>query len=112
MLAIFCIHDYLATLSNRLCSLQDSVFEFYMFPALTSLPFLQNIDKYLVRADIPGILKSNVKLSVDGDLLTLAVEAGKDETKEEERKGIKFHRCQASSSSQEVVLLYIEYNSL
>lgn len=45
-----------------------------------------------VKADMPGVDKKDVKVNVDGDVLTLSVErnASKKENKEEE--GVKYHR--------------------
>lgn len=52
---------------------------------------------YELKADLPGIGKEDIKLSVDNDVLTIAVEreAAKEETTEE--GGIKYHRQERSS---------------
>jgi HSP20 family molecular chaperone IbpA len=45
-----------------------------------------------VKADLPGVDKKDVKVNVDGDVLSLSVEkaTGSEEKKEEE--GVKYHR--------------------
>lgn len=47
---------------------------------------LQKLDSFEVKGDLPGVKEENVKLSVDGDVLSLSVEnvgEKKDEVKEE-----------------------------
>ena len=49
---------------------------------------MQNPDAFEVKGDLPGVKEEDVKLSVDGDVLSLSVEnQGKEnkETKEEVR---------------------------
>lgn len=50
-----------------------------------------------VKADMPGVDKKDVKVHIDGDVLSLSVErnVSKDEQKEEE--GVKYHRVERSS---------------
>lgn len=52
---------------------------------------------FQVKADVPGVDKKDIKVTVDGDVLSIAVEkeAGKEEDKEEE--GVKWHRTERSA---------------
>ncbi|KAK9806133.1 hypothetical protein WJX72_002796 [[Myrmecia] bisecta] len=54
--------------------------------------------EFELKADIPGVNKEDIKLTVNGDVLSLSVEktAGKEEDKEE--NGIKYHRVERSST--------------
>jgi HSP20 family protein len=54
---------------------------------------------YELKGDLPGIREEEVKLSVDGDVLSISVEnvgKAKEETKEE--GGIKVHRIERSAA--------------
>lgn len=54
--------------------------------------------EFELKADVPGVTKSDLKVQVDGDVLTLSVEQseGKEETKEKE--GVRYHRRERSSN--------------
>lgn len=51
---------------------------------------------FQLTADIPGVQKGDIKVNVQGDILTISVDktASKEETKEE--KGVKYHRQERS----------------
>ncbi len=53
---------------------------------------LQTPKAFEVKADLPGVEKKDIKVNVDGDVLSLAVEksTGTEDNKEEE--GVKYHR--------------------
>ena len=58
------------------------------------LVLLQKEDKFLIKADVPGVQEERVNLSVDGDLLTIAVEGEGGDERDEEREGIRVHRIE------------------
>ena len=52
---------------------------------------LQTKNAFEVKADLPGVEKSDIKVNVDGDVLTISHEhAGKKEDKKEQN-GVKYH---------------------
>lgn len=60
---------------------------------------IKETDKEIsVLADLPGVKKEDIKVTVDGDVVRINVETkqAKEETKEE--KGVKWHRYERSSS--------------
>ncbi len=52
-------------------------------------------DAYVIRADIPGVAKEDIKINVENNVLTLQGER----RKREEKKGEKFHRIETSYGS-------------
>lgn len=58
----------------------------------------ETLTEFELKADIPGVNKEDIKLTVNGDVLSLSVEksAGKEEDKEE--NGVKYHRLERSST--------------
>ncbi|KAL6783751.1 hypothetical protein ACKKBG_A05660 [Auxenochlorella protothecoides x Auxenochlorella symbiontica] len=52
--------------------------------------------KFLIKADIPGVNKEDIKVTTEGDTLSLSVE--KTEEKKEEDPETKFHRFERSTS--------------
>ena len=56
-------------------------------------------DKYVLHVDLPGVKKDNVQISLENDILTLSVEGGKEEKKEDknylmkERSSFSARRC-------------------
>lgn len=50
----------------------------------------QDKSKFLIKADIPGVNKEDIKVTTEGDTLSLSVE--KTEEKKEEDPETKFHR--------------------
>lgn len=50
-----------------------------------SVDIVEEKDKYLMEAELPGLTEKDIELKVDGNLLTLS--SGKDEKKEEKEKG-------------------------
>jgi HSP20 family protein len=52
-----------------------------------------------LKADIPGVDKNDIKLSVDGNVLSISVEkAAQQEERKEEEGGVKWHRVERSTS--------------
>ena len=62
--------------------------------------FEENKDEYLVRAELPGMKKEDVKISLVGDRLHISGER----TKEKEEKGKTFHRIERAYGKFERVL--------
>ena len=62
---------------------------------MPQIEVLQNNGKFLVRADLPGLTKDDVKVEVTDDFLTIAGE--RKEEKEEKREG--FYRSERSYGS-------------
>ncbi|KAL6784313.1 hypothetical protein ACKKBG_A05660 [Auxenochlorella protothecoides x Auxenochlorella symbiontica] len=63
----------------------------------------QDKSKFLIKADIPGVNKEDIKVTTEGDTLSLSVE--KTEEKKEEDPETKFHRY-APLPVQDVGLTY------
>lgn len=70
---------------------------------------LQTPKAFEVKADLPGVDKKDVKVNVDGDVLSLSVEksAGTEEKKDED--GIKYHRY-ARSPAYNILQAFLEDN--
>ncbi len=41
---------------------------------------------------MPGVDKKDVKVNIDGDVLSLSVESKKSKDEEKEQNGVKYHR--------------------
>ncbi|KAK9905525.1 hypothetical protein WJX75_001564 [Coccomyxa subellipsoidea] len=50
-----------------------------------------------VKADMPGVDKKDVKVNVDGDVLSLSVEQNASKNEDKEEEGVKYHRMERSS---------------
>lgn len=59
--------------------------------------FVETDAGYELMADIPGVSKDSIKVSVDHDVLRISVEQEKKEEKSEEREGARYHRVERSS---------------
>ena len=53
---------------------------------------------YDVRADIPGVKREDIKVTVDGDVVTISAEASKEEEKKEDGKVIYSERSHGAVS--------------
>jgi HSP20 family molecular chaperone IbpA len=51
-----------------------------------------------VKADLPGVDKKDVKVNVNGDVLSLAVEKSTANEEKKEEEGVKYHRVERSSA--------------
>ena len=51
---------------------------------------LQDKDKFVVKADIPGVKKEDIHVTAEGDVLSFSVESKKE--KKEDDKDKKYHR--------------------
>jgi HSP20 family protein len=71
-------------------SLQDT--------APIKLDVLEKEDRFVVKADVPGIPKERVHLSVDGDLLNLSIDNETAQERDEHVQGYKIHRSERSTS--------------
>lgn len=69
--------------------------EFDKVEWVPQIEVLQNKGQFMVRADLPGLTKDDVKIEVTDDLLTLSGE--REEEKEEKREG--FYRSERSYGS-------------
>ncbi|CAL5224828.1 g7580 [Coccomyxa viridis] len=74
---------------------------------------IEKDDKFDIKADLPGVDRADVRLSADGDVLTIAVDARKEEEGDEEVAGYRVHRnerrhqfvtrCMRPSQSADVI---------
>ncbi len=48
---------------------------------------------------MPGVDKKDVKVNIDGDVLSLSVESKKSKDEEKEQNGVKYHRWVAIADS-------------
>lgn len=53
---------------------------------------LQTPKAFEVKADMPGVDKKDVKVNVDGDVLSLSVEQNASKNEDKEEEGVKYHR--------------------
>ncbi|KAK9824363.1 hypothetical protein WJX72_009723 [[Myrmecia] bisecta] len=51
-----------------------------------------------VKADIPGVDKNDIKLDVNGDVLSISVEKASGKEEEKEEQGVKIHRMERSQT--------------
>jgi HSP20 family protein len=49
-------------------------------------------DRYLVKADIPGVAREDIRIDVDGDMVRIAAEAKREKTEEKEGKLLRSER--------------------
>ncbi|KAL4433243.1 hypothetical protein ABPG77_003291 [Micractinium sp. CCAP 211/92] len=54
-------------------------------------------DAFEVKADIPGVKKEDIKVTVDKDVLRINVETSQEQKEEKEEEGRKWHRYERSS---------------
>jgi HSP20 family protein len=84
----------LSTLRNEMDSLWNQFFNRTSLPEYVTQEWLPTVDisetkdKLLVKADLPGLDKKDVKVSISGDLLTI-----KGEKKKEEEEKDEHHYC-------------------
>jgi HSP20 family protein len=63
-----------------------------------ALDVVEKPDAYEIRADIPGVDEADINLSVDGDVLTISVDADSTKEDEKEQDGVRVHRLERSST--------------
>lgn len=51
-----------------------------------------------VKADVPGVSKEDIHISVEGNVLTLKVQSGGEKKEDKEEEGVKWHRVERHSS--------------
>lgn len=64
------------------------------------LDVVETDKSFTVKADVPGVKKEDIKLNVDGDVLSLSVQKSesKEDKKEDENGKVKYHRTERSSA--------------
>jgi HSP20 family protein len=69
-------------------------------PAVRGIPIdvVETADKFQIKADIPGVTKQDIKLNVDGDVLSLSVQKAEQKQDKKEEANWKFHRTERSST--------------
>jgi len=66
--------------------------------AVTKRGAAQTADKFQIKADIPGVTKQDIKLNVDGDVLSLSVQKAEQKQDKKEEANWKYHRTERSST--------------
>ncbi|CAK0787818.1 hypothetical protein CVIRNUC_011040 [Coccomyxa viridis] len=51
-----------------------------------------------VKADLPGVDKKDIKVNVEGDVLTISHDRSAEKKEKKEENGIKYHRVERSSA--------------
>jgi HSP20 family protein len=54
-------------------------------------------DGFEVKADIPGVTKEDIQVTVDKDVLRINVQQAQEKKEDKEEQGVKFHRYERSS---------------
>ena len=67
-----------------------------------SINVMEKNDRYIIKAELPGVNEEDVEVSVSGDMLTISGE--KREEKEEERKGYYYSESSYGSFSRSVTV--------
>lgn len=71
-------------------------------PSLRNIPLdvVEKEQAFEIKADVPGVDKKDIKLSVDGDVLSLSVQKSqaKEDKKQDEKGKLKYHRTERSST--------------
>lgn len=62
------------------------------------MDFIERENEYVLRADIPGVHKSEIKLQVDGQVLRFGHQAHPDREKADEQEPGIFHRSERVST--------------
>ena len=84
----------LSTLRGEMDSLWNQFFNRTPFPGYVTQEWMPTVDvsetkdKLLVKAELPGVDKKDVKVSISGDLITI-----KGEKKKEEEEKDEHHYC-------------------
>jgi HSP20 family protein len=70
--------------------------------AMRGIPtdFVEKQDHFEVYADMPGVTKEDIKLDVDGDVLTFGIEQKEEKEEHKDEAGMKWHRVERSSQYQ------------
>lgn len=66
---------------------------------------MQESDKFVIKADIPGVKKEDIHITTEGDVLSFSVESSTE--KEEEDPNKKYHRCVPLGSADDRFVLHI-----
>jgi HSP20 family protein len=61
-----------------------------------ALDVVEKPEAFEIKADLPGVKESNVKVTVDGDVLSLSVENQEERDDVKEENGVKVHRVERS----------------
>lgn len=61
------------------------------------IDFSETADSYRLTADLPGLAKEDIHVSVDKDVVKLSVEKTEDKEADEEKDGVTWHRVERSS---------------
>jgi HSP20 family protein len=67
-------------------------------PRAMPLDVSENEKSYEVKADIPGVKKEDISVSVDNNILTVKVDSKNEKSEEREEEGVKFHRQERHST--------------
>lgn len=62
------------------------------------LDVIEKPNKFEILADVPGVDKKDIKLTVDGDVMSLTVQKAKSKEDEKVEEGVKVHRAERSSA--------------
>ncbi|MBD3345224.1 MAG: Hsp20 family protein [Chitinivibrionales bacterium] len=78
-----------------------------------SMDIVEEKDEFLIRADIPGVDKNNIDISISGDVLTISGDK-KEESKKEEEGGYYSHleRAYGSFSRSFTLPDYVDKESI
>jgi HSP20 family protein len=106
---------------NSLSTLHNMLDDFFSaeYPAMRSLSsdtFKMDIQErpndYVIEAELPGVNKDNIKLSMDNDCLTIAVEVSEENIKKNEKKNYVHKERRYSSMSRSVYLDNVNKNDI
>ena len=63
-------------------------------PRAMPLDVTEKDKEFQIKADIPGVKKEDISVSVDNNVLTVKVDTKEEKTEEKEEQGVKYHRME------------------
>ena len=66
-------------------------------------------DRYLVKADIPGVAKDDIRVDVDGNLVTISAEVRREKKDEKEGKVLRSERYYGTMSRSFTLPVDVEF---
>lgn len=68
-----------------------------IIPRATLVDVKETDNEFIVSADIPGVKREDIKVSVDNDVLNLKVDSKSEKEEDREEQGTKWHRTERHS---------------
>jgi HSP20 family protein len=85
-------NDMIQTIKEKQDELDNAIAEYTSGPSKPAMDVMEDEDKIVVKTDLPGVNRENIKIDLTEDTLEIQAQLQEETEEEVEEEGVKYHK--------------------